>query len=92
VQISGNLPVVQKQDKEPFPLADAVPQLIRFRDVLRAQIGLSHVPAKKSEIRVRHGEFRINRDGALEMRNPSGKTTGEYSSAGGAVGLQCFER
>ena len=47
LQVSGYLPVVEKEDKEPFPLADAVPQLIGSEDVLRAHIGLAHVPVKE---------------------------------------------
>jgi len=47
LQISRNLPVIEKQDKEPFRVADAVPQLKGFEGGLDGQIGLSHVPVKK---------------------------------------------
>ncbi len=47
LQVSRYLPVVQKKDKEPFPIADAIPQFVGFEGVLDGEIGLSHVPVKE---------------------------------------------
>ncbi len=48
LQVSRYLPVVEKKDPEPFPVADAVPKCIGFAGVLGGQIGLAHVPVNES--------------------------------------------
>jgi len=48
LQIARNPPLVEKEDKEPFPVADAIPQFIGFQRSFHGKIGLSCVPVKES--------------------------------------------
>src|SRR5947207_10847895 len=68
-QVSGHLPVVEKRDKELLPFARAVPQLVGPASALGGQVSLSQVAIHKSQPPVRHGELRVDRNSALEMRN-----------------------
>src|SRR5947209_3770460 len=47
LQIARHLPVIEKKDPEPFPVADAIPELIGFAGVLGSQIGLAHVRVRE---------------------------------------------
>jgi hypothetical protein len=68
-QVSGHLPVVEKRDKELLPFARAVPQLVGPASALGGKVSLSQVAIHKPQHSMRHGELRVDRNRALEVRN-----------------------
>ena len=71
-QIARDLPIVGEVDEEPFPIADAIPQLPGLRRALGGQHRLSSSAVRQSQSRVRHGEFGIDLDRALKERYDRG--------------------
>ena len=66
LQVSGQLPVVSESDVVIFPIADTIPQLVRFGDILRRRFRLSNVGISAAEVGKSHRKFRIDFDGALQ--------------------------
>src|SRR5438270_4691590 len=64
---SRYLPIIEKKDPEPFPVADPIPKIIGFAGVLGGKIRLAHVVVGDRQLTIRHGELRVNGDGSLKV-------------------------
>ena len=73
--VSGHLHIVGSSDKEFLPVTGAIPQLIGLAVALRREGRLSHIAVHEPQRRIRHREFGVDLNGALEKGQGAGATS-----------------
>jgi hypothetical protein len=69
VQFPRHPTVIPRSDTEPFPFANPLAKLERFRQILVEQLVLIEVAVFRCQCHVRHSEIGVQFDGALEERD-----------------------